>query len=56
MDTPFDTGTTITLTKEEASVLLTLLEFHCDDTPNEYYPYEPFKSLKEKMGLSEDNI
>lgn len=47
---------TLELTTEECEVLLRLLEFHCDDEPNEYYPHEPFRSLCEKMGISEDNI
>lgn len=50
--------TTLTLGKHQMDVLLTLLEFHKDDEPNEFYPYEPFKELCEKCGIpvSYDNI
>lgn len=41
--------TTITFTDDELDVLRQLLDFHADDEPDEYYPYDVYQSLRQKM-------
>ena len=38
---------TLTLTHDQMNTIETLLYFHQDDEPNEFYPYQPYAELCE---------
>ena len=40
------------LEPEEATALRSILRFHADDEPNEYYPFAVYKSLCAKFGVT----